>query len=228
LLRPSSTRRWLPSDDLGDLIACLARGGVLAIPTESSYGLAVDPRNAAGVAAIQAIKGRVEDKGLPVVAADLAQIVALGVDPAEPALAAIAPFWPAALSVVLPVAARLPASPLAGPPSLAVRIPFHETLRGLLTKLGGALTATSANPSGQPPFVAPGDVATWLAGADAIVVDGGVLPGGLPSTLVAFEDGQARVLRAGAFPLDRWPGRLPNRLAPRETGETTGSQGGSK
>lgn len=225
MLRPSSTaRRWLPSDDLGDLIACLARGGVLAIPTESSYGLAVDPRNAAGVAAIQRIKGRVEDKGLPVVAANLEQIVALGVDPADPALARIAPFWPAALSVVLPVADRLPASPLAGPPSLAVRIPFHETLRGLLTKLGGALTATSANPSGQPPLVDPAEVATWLAGADTLVVDGGVLPGGLPSTLVAFEDGQARILRAGAFP----PDRLPNRLAPRETGETTGSQGGSK
>lgn len=199
----SAAPRWSFGADPAPLAECLARGGVLAIPTESSYGLAVDPRSAAGVAAIQRIKGRPEEKGLPVVAADLGQIVALGVDPADPALAWVTPHWPAPLSVVLPLPAPLPASPRDGSSSLALRIPFHETLRALLSTLGTALTATSANPSGEPPWLDPVDVAAWLAGADAIVIDGGVLPGGPPSTLVALEGGQARVLRAGAFPLDR-------------------------
>jgi L-threonylcarbamoyladenylate synthase len=193
---------------------------VLAIPTESSYGLAVDPRSAAGVAAIHRLKGRRDDKGLPVVAADLEQVTALGVDPAAPALAWAAPFWPAPLTVVVPVAVRLPASPIAGPSTLAVRIPFHETLRGLLAGLGRPLTATSANRSGEPPLLEPAEVAAWLGEADAMVVDGGPLPGGPPSTLVAFEDGRVRVLRAGAC--------SPSRLAPREGFDLAGFEGGWK
>lgn len=197
---------------------------MLAIPTESSYGLAVDPRSAAGVAAIHRLKGRRDDKGLPVVAADLEQIAALGVDSEAPGLAWAVRFWPAPLTVVVPVAIRLPASPTTGSPSLAVRIPFHETLRGLLAGLGRALTATSANRSGEAPLLDPTEVAGWLSGADAMVVDGGPLPGGPPSTLVAFEGGRARVLRAGAFSLS-WP---PNRRAPREGVDLADLEGGSK
>jgi len=189
--------RWRVGEPVASLVAVLARGGVAAIPTESSYGLAVDPRDAAGVEAIFRLKGRERGKPLPVVAADRAQIEALGVATDEPALAWAERHWPAALSVVLPLARALPAS--GGEATIAVRVPAHAGLRALLGELGHALTATSANPSGEDPYLDPDAVAAWLAaaGAPALVVDGGALPGGPPSTLVRYAGGVVELLRAG-------------------------------
>ena len=189
--------RWRAGEPVGPLAATLARGGLLAIPTESSYGLAVDPRDAAGVEAIFRLKGRERGKPLPAVAADRAQIVALGVAADDPGLAWAERIWPAALSVVLPLARPLPAS--GGERTIAVRIPAHAGLRALLSGLGHALTATSANPSGEDPYLDPDAVASWLAaaGADAALVDGGRLPGGPPSTLVVLRSGAIEVLRPG-------------------------------
>lgn len=178
---------------LGELRRLLARGGVLAVPTESSYGLAVDPRSAPGVKAVYRIKARDAGKPLPVVAADLDQVTGLGIDPDLPILARLAPLWPAALSLVLPLEdcrgkgdAAMPAA--AGGGTLAVRIPAHAGLRRLLAALGRALTATSANVSGEPPVLDPGRAAELLAGRDAVVIDGGRLPGGAPSTLVVARE----------------------------------------
>jgi tRNA A37 threonylcarbamoyladenosine synthetase subunit TsaC/SUA5/YrdC len=87
--------------------------------------------------------------------------------------------------------------------TIAVRVPGHDGLRRLLGELGHGLTATSANPSGGEPVLDPAGAAELLAGEDAVVVDGGFLPGGPPSTLVAIEEGGPVVLRTGRFPVDR-------------------------
>lgn len=168
---------------------------MLAIPTESSYGLGVDPRSAPGVAAIYRLKRRERGKPLPVVAADLDQILSLGVPEDAPGLAWALAQWPAALSLVVPIARPIPAS--GGDSTVAVRIPDHAGLRELLHVLGHPLTATSANPSGAAPYLGAEEVAAWLAGSDAIVVDGGVLGGGAPSTLVRFGVSGPEVLRPG-------------------------------
>ncbi len=203
-------RFWRPGDPIEPLRALLARGGVLAIPTESSYGLGADPRNQAGVEAVYRIKGREGGKPLPVVVADLAQLADLGIDPGLPILEGLAACWPAPLSAVLPTAQPLPAA--AGEPTLAVRIPAHEDLRRLLAALGHGLTATSANRSGGAPILDPEGAAELLAGMDmdrnAAVVDGGILPGGPPSTLVAIEVSGPVVLRTGSFPVERLRERL--------------------
>jgi len=191
--------RWRFGDDVAPLRELIARGGILAIPTESSYGLAVDPRSAAGVEAIYRVKERERGKPLPVVAADLAQIAALGVAADDEAVRRAAPLWPAAFTVVAPIAEPLPAS--AGERMLAVRIPDHAELRSLLSALGTALTATSANRSGEPPLLDPAAVALLLATEDAVVVDGGTLAGGFPSTLARWTDAGWTVLRPGRFPL---------------------------
>ncbi len=186
---------------------------MLAIPTESSYGLGADPRNRIGVEAIYRIKGRPASKALPVVVAGPEQLADLGIDPALPILKALAAFWPGPLTVVVPIDGPLD-GPLArtvsdsipaagGDASLAVRIPDHAGLLGLLSDLGHGLTATSANRSGEEPIVDPEGVARLLADEDAAVVDGGRLPGGPPSTLVAIEKGGAVVLRTGRIPVDR-------------------------
>lgn len=195
------TAFWRWGDPVEPLRELLARGGVLAIPTESSYGLGADPRNRKGVEAIYRIKGREPRKALPVVAADLAQLAGLGIDPDLSILRPLSACWPGPLTAVLPIQAGIPAA--AGEPTLAVRIPGHEGLRCLLAALGHGLTATSANLSGEEPVLDPERAADLLAGEDAVVVDGGLLPGGPPSTLVAIEEGGPVVLRTGRFPVER-------------------------
>jgi L-threonylcarbamoyladenylate synthase len=182
------------------LLPLLDRGGVLAIPTESSYGLAADPWNPEGIARIYALKGRDAARALPVVAADRAQVAALGVDLDRPDLALLARawdlLWPGPVTVVLPVVGALPAA--APDATVAVRIPAHEGLRRLLAELGRPLTATSANRSGEPPVVEPAAAARLLAGTDGAVVDGGRLAGGAPSTVIRLAGGRVEVLREGA------------------------------
>ena len=175
----------------------LAAGGVLAIPTESSYGLGVDPRDSRGVEAIYRLKGRERGKPLPVVAADVRQLLDLGVVADGEALDWARRRWPAALTVVLPV--RQPLAASAGACTIAARIPAHEGLRKLLGELGHALTATSANPSGELPLTYPNAVRTWLAasGEDYFVLDDGPTAGGPPSTLVELRDGEIVILRKG-------------------------------
>jgi L-threonylcarbamoyladenylate synthase len=193
---------WRAGEPLEPLRELLARGGILGIPTESSYGLAVDPRSALGVSAVYRIKERERGKALPVVAADVAQLAALGVDVAAPGCQLAARVWPAPLTVLLPLAEALPAA--AREPALAVRVPDHPPLLALLRAIG-PLTATSANRSGEAPLLDAGDVERLLDGEEAVVVDGGLLPGGPPSTLAAFVEGEWQVLRAGRFPLESLP-----------------------
>lgn len=190
---------WRWGQPAAPLSALLARSGVLAIPTESSYGLAADPRHSTAVDAIYRLKGRGRGKPLPVLAADRGQLAALGVDLDDPGIAVAMSIWPAALTVVAPLAtgAALPAA--AGGATLAVRIPDHQPLRGLLRALGTALTATSANRAGAPPICDPDRLAELLgpAGVPTAIVDDGVLAGGPPSTLARRTAAGWQVLREG-------------------------------
>ncbi len=204
---------WHPGEPVAPLAACLARGGLLAIPTESSYGLGADPGNPFGVAAVYRVKGREAGKPLPVVVAGFDQLAGLGIDPDLPILKRIRDGWPGPLSVLLPTASDLPAA--AGAGSLAVRIPGHPGLRALLAALGRPLTATSANRSGDEPILDPAELPALLAGEDAVVIDGGVLPGGPPSTLIEGAPSGWRILRPGRFDGDR----LAALLAREEAGE---------
>jgi len=195
---------WRFGEPAAPLAALLARGGVLALPTESSYGLAADPRNPAGVAAVYRIKAREAGKPLPVVVAGLDRLAGLGIDPDLPILAVLARFWPGPLTAVLPISRPLPAA--AGTGSLAVRVPDHAPLRTLLRELGPGimgLTATSANPSGGAPATEPMAAAALLAGEEGALVDGGPLPGGPPSTLVRWTPDGLEVLRPGGLPAGR-------------------------
>jgi len=200
-MRARSARIFRFGDPLPPLRDLLARGGIVAFPTESSYGLGVDPWNPAGVEAIYRIKEREAGKPLPVVIAGRDQLAGLGIDPDLNIVERLLALWPASLTAVLPVARPLPAS--AGMRTLAVRVPDHGPLRELLAALGHGLTATSANRSGEAPIVDPAALPDLLAGEDAMVVDGGVLPGGPPSTLVAIEGDRVAVLRSGRFPAER-------------------------
>jgi L-threonylcarbamoyladenylate synthase len=209
------TARWRPGDPRETLAAAVARGAVLAVPTESSYGLAVDPRNPTAVEAISRGKGREAGKPLPVVVAGVDQLALLGVDPADPRAVRVARCWPGAVSGVLPLRPDAPDLPAAaGERTVAVRVPDHRLLLAVLAA-AGPLTATSANPSGEPPLLDPDGAAGLLDGHDALVVDGGRLGGGPPSTLVAFPAGGGwEVLRPGRV----GAGRLTACLGPAAGG----------
>jgi L-threonylcarbamoyladenylate synthase len=169
--------------------------GVIALPTETFYGLAVDPRDEEAVARVFAIKGREAGKALLVVAASVTQAGELAhLDETRRVLLAAA--WPAAVTVVLPARRRLAAAA----DSIAVRVPDHALLRALLARIG-PLTATSANRSGALPCATPAAVAAALASEVDLLLDGGATPGGPPSTLVDWTGDRPVVLRPGAWPL---------------------------
>lgn len=186
-------------DEIRRFEALVGGGGVAAIPTETFYGLAADPRSAGGVRRVFDAKGRGEEKPLPVVFANRGQLEELGVEAAERLLLEYMRLWPAPLSVVLPLKSPIAAS--RGQSKLAVRIPASPDLVRLL-EATGPLTATSANRSGEPPLADPEDVSRLFEGRIDLLVDGATTPGGLPSTMIDATVDPPVLLRAGAFP---WP-----------------------
>lgn len=186
---------WRWDQPIVRLAETLAAGGVVVIPTESSYALGVDPTRGDAVERVFAIKGRPSGKPLPVVLGSIAHLERLGVRLPPGGLGGLEKGWPGPLTLLLPCASGLAAA--AGAESLAVRIPGHERLRRLLDGLGFALTATSANRSGQRPITEVAAAVELVSGQPAVVVDDGRLPGGEPSTMVAFTARGASVVRQG-------------------------------
>jgi L-threonylcarbamoyladenylate synthase len=195
-----------PFADPGDLAgavdavrAALAVHGVVAVPTETFYGLAVAPDDPEAVDRVYDLKGRPPEKGLPVVGASIRQLARVAVVP-EQWRAILEAVWPAPLTVVLQAARGLPG----GAETVAVRVPAHPLLRALLEPVG-PLTATSANRSGAPPLARAEEVARELGDGLALLLDGGDAPGGLPSTVLDLAHGAPRILRPGAFrPPPEW------------------------
>lgn len=136
---------------------------------------------------------------LPVLFGDRGQLAQLGIAASEETLDRFFAIWPAPLTVVLPLRAEIPAS--GGARTLAVRMPAHEPLRALLSRVG-PMTGTSLNRSGEDPCETADEAAALLSGGIDVLVDGGRTPGGLPSTLLDATASPPRVLRAGAF---AWP-----------------------
>ena len=166
--------------------ALLAAGEVVAVPTETVYGLAADARNAAAVARIYAAKGRPSFNPLIVHVADVAAARALAVlDGDAEALAAA--FWPGPLTLVLPLRADAGLAPAvtAGLATVAIRVPAHRAIRAVLAATGMALAAPSANRSGGISPTRAGHVVASLGEAVPLVIDDGACPAGLESTIVA-------------------------------------------
>lgn len=186
-------------DDLREAVqacrAVLDEHGVVALPTETFYGLAVRPDDWVAVERLLVLKGRPAEKALPLIAADFAQVEALvWVSPVW--RRRLRGIWPAPLSIVAPLRRPLAACG----ETAAVRVPDHALLRSLLD-LVGPLTATSANPAGGPPASTADEVAGTLGDGLALLLDGGATRGGQPSTLVDIAVDPPKLLRPGAFAL---------------------------
>jgi L-threonylcarbamoyladenylate synthase len=184
------------SREIASLRAILSRGGIAAIPTETFYALAADPRSETGVARIFRIKGRDDGKPLLVLFSSRAQLDGLGVSARPDVLDPFLRVWPAPLTAIFPIAAPIAASRGGG--TLAVRMPAAPLVRKLLESTG-PLTGTSANRSGQRPISDPDELAFTLGPELDLLVDGGTTPGGAPSTIVDATVDPPRLLRDGAF-----------------------------
>jgi L-threonylcarbamoyladenylate synthase len=179
--------------------AVLRRGGLVAYPTETFYGLGALARDGAAVARLARAKGRPDGKPLPLLGADRAQVDEVAV--LSPLAARLADaLWPGPLTLVLAARAGLAPEIVAGTGSVGVRIAGSELARALARAAGGAIVATSANLAGEAPPARPEALTPFLLARLDHVLDGGPTPGGLPSTVVQVEGEAVRLLREGATP----------------------------
>lgn len=186
---------------LAEAVTVIRRGGVVAFPTDTLYGLAADPGSAEAVEKVLALKGRDAAQTIALMAADLAQVERI-CDLTTMARHAAAQFWPGPLTVLMRAKPGLAPTTIGPDGLVGVRVPDHVVALALARACGYAVTATSANRSGQQATADPDEVAAALPDLD-LLLDAGKAPGGPPSTLVDLSGDVPRLVRAGAMPWDR-------------------------
>jgi L-threonylcarbamoyladenylate synthase len=188
--------------DLDEVVRAIHRGGVVAMPTDTLYGLAVDPFRAEAVDRILAVKGRAAHRALPLIAADIEQ-VSTRIGSLTPLAARLAArFWPGPLTLLVAAPDTLAPGVSDERGFVGVRVPAHAVSCMLCRACGSPLTATSANLSGAAPSAVPDEVARTLGDRIDVLVDAGVTPGGLASTIVDATGETPLLLRAGAISWD--------------------------
>ncbi len=176
----------------------LQRGGLVAVPTETFYGLGVNPFDQNAVERLSAVKGRADGKPILVLIGsprDLA-LLAESVPPAAAVLMDM--FWPGALTLLFPARSSVPSALTAGTGRVGIRLSSCRPLREMLERVG-PLTGTSANRAGAPPAHTAREVEEALGTEVDMIIDAGPTPGGLPSTVVEADE-TLRVVREGAIP----------------------------
>ena len=189
------------SDELRPAVEWLRTGKIVAYPTDTLYGLAVDPASDAAVRLLFQLKGRQATAALPLVAASRAHVEAwCGLNAAGRRLADA--FWPGPLSLICDAPATVVPAVHAGRRSVAIRVHANHVARTLAAAWGSPVTATSANRSGDRPaqFVADLDDIT---DDRVLVIDGGDTAGGPPSTIVDARTVPAQLVRDGAISWER-------------------------
>jgi L-threonylcarbamoyladenylate synthase len=185
-----------------EAVAVLRRGGIVAVPTDTVYGIAVALETPGGIEALFAAKRRPPDKGIMLLLADAAQAPEIAEWPATASALADA-FWPGGLTLVVPQRADvpLPAALTGGAPTIGLRVPDHPAPRALARAVG-PLPTTSANVSGLPEGRDAAAIMDQLGDAVALVLDAGAAHGGPPSTVVDCTLDRPRILRAGAVAVE--------------------------
>lgn len=177
----------------GDLVSQIKAGAVGVLPTDTVYGLVCSAQNEQAVQRLYALKSR-EMKPGTVVAADVEQLVALGIP--RRYFTAAQQYWPAPISVVVPLGIRLPYLHQ-GVGSVAIRIPKDKVLHELLQQTGPLLTS-SANQPGEPPANTVAQARQYFGDSVDFYEDGGDLTGKQASTIIRIVDDAVEVLRHGA------------------------------
>jgi L-threonylcarbamoyladenylate synthase len=194
----------LPISDPNAMVSALeilTGGGLVAFPTDTVYGVGALAYDANAVGEIYIAKGRGLEKAIPILIGDFEQIeqVSIGISHLTQRLAE--KFWPGPLTMIVPRNPNIPDA-VTSYPTVGVRIPDFDATRELL-RLTGPLAVTSANISGQgSPSTALG-VESQLGGRIPLILDGGVTPGGTPSTLVDCTGNEPKIIREGPISLEQ-------------------------
>jgi L-threonylcarbamoyladenylate synthase len=198
-----SSPRILKADDstaMGAALEVLARGGLVAFPTDTVYGVGAPAFDVRSVERIFTVKGRDPEKAIPILIAEpeSAGLVAESFTANVRRLAEA--FWPGPLTLVV---RKLPTVPerVSRGPTIGLRVPDHPVALELL-RASGPLAATSANPSGGPDPRTAEEVAAGLGGGVDLILDGGVVPGGRASTVVDCTVDPPALIREGPFSLE--------------------------
>lgn len=186
--------------DVAAAAAAIARGEVVAFPTETFYGLAVDALNEAALAKLHSLKGREAEKSFSLLVSGREMLASLCSKIPPVAERLIAQHWPGPLTLALPARPGLPASIVADG-CVAVRVSPHPLAQALVVAVGRPITATSANPAGTAPPCTASEVAAYFAPSSCSILDGGATPGGQPSTLARVRGERVEILRQGAVVL---------------------------
>jgi len=182
-------------------VKILQKGGVIAFPTDTVYGLGADAFNAAAVERIYKIKNRPKNQQLPLLIAGAERLLTLAGPISEIAWFLARRFWPGGLTLVLPKKGSVTAH-LAPGPTIAVRVPDHPVCLAIIQRLGNPLIGTSANISGRPAALTAEEVGQQLGGQIDFIINGGKCPGGKESTVVDVTSEMLIVLRQGIIPSD--------------------------
>ena len=224
----------METEQIRQAAGMIRRGGVVAFPTETVYGLGADALNPLAVARIFEIKNRPFFDPLIVHIADLNEVSRLVITIPTDAEKLIQRCWPGPLTIVLFKNEEIPDLVTAGLPTVALRMPSHPIALQLIKESGRPVAAPSANPFGYVSPTTAEHVRDQLGDRVDLILDGGPCEVGLESTIVSFSEERPRLLRPGGLPLEEIeaiigrvelgpdeeekpssPGRLPRHYAPR-------------
>ena len=180
----------------------LLQGGVVAVPTDTLYGLAADVLNEAALSKVFDIKGRPADLALPVLVGDWEQVGMVAVVENDAVEELVAEFWPGSLTVVLPKRAGLSPVVTGGRDTVAVRMPEHWVPLNLAANLGSPISGTSANRSGEPDLKSLDELKKILGDRVDAIIEAGPSPGGMQSTIVDMTGSSPVLIREGATSFD--------------------------
>lgn len=177
----------------------IRRGEIVAIPTDTYYGIAADPFNLAAVDHIYRIKGRPEARALPILVNSTKQAVSLAFDVPYTFHKLATKFWPGPLTLLVEASTGVPLKVTANTGNVAVRWPNSAIVNGLIDLIQGPITGTSGNISGQPACATALELMEQLGDRLPLIIDAGETPGVLASTIVKLEGDDWEVMREGVI-----------------------------
>jgi L-threonylcarbamoyladenylate synthase len=176
-------------------------GGVIAFRTDTFYGLGADPFNREAIVRIRELKGREDDKPILLLVSDENEVDRF-IEQSEFFKLVAKGHWPAPLTLIGVARTEVPIELTAGTKSLGVRLPDDDEVRSFVRACGGALTATSANVSGQPPARTAKEVENYFPAGIDLIIDGGEVAAIEPSTVIDLNGPQPKLIREGAVKVE--------------------------
>jgi L-threonylcarbamoyladenylate synthase len=187
-------------DKMNTIVGILQRGGVIAYPTDTFYGLGANCFLKKAIQRIYRLKRREPSKPLSALISNRNMVRSLAVEIPSLFWVLTEQFWPGPLTIVLKASSEVPEEMLGPGESVGIRLPDLSWLRGLIDEADFPITATSANISGEKEIEDPGKIMDIFSGIVDLIVDGGKTEGILPSTVVDLSSSRPEILREGAVP----------------------------